>query len=210
MSAPAAPKTFHHGDLRNALIAAAGRLMAERSDWTFTLREVARAAGVSHNAPYNHFPDRRALLAAVATRAFEDFGSALAESVAEAGSASVADRIRASARAYIAFALRNASRFRLMFSAELAGCEEAALTRAGERAFAVLRGLIDEGVGNRTLSPNPGGTHALAAWSLVHGFATLILDGRVPKPSGDQALASMADAITTTLIAGLSSRAPRA
>src|SRR5271167_3875727 len=65
------PRTYHHGDLRRSLIDAALALVTEEQDWTFSLREVARRAGVSHNAPYNHFADKRELLAAVAVAGFE-------------------------------------------------------------------------------------------------------------------------------------------
>src|SRR5271170_7712030 len=67
----AIPRPYHHGDLRRALIDAAVSLVAEEQDWSFSLREVARRAGVSHNAPYNHFPEKRDLLGAVAAAGFE-------------------------------------------------------------------------------------------------------------------------------------------
>ena len=196
-------KSYHHGDLRGALIAAAERLMEEQASWTFTLREVARAAGVSHNAPYNHFADRLALLAAVAARGFDDLTAALQASAAKAALASTDTRIRMIACAYVAFAVRNASRYRLMFSAELSGFEDPAFRQAGERAFDVLRGLVEQGVTEGTLRADVDGAHALTAWSLVHGFGTLILDGKVPRPEGDQSLAALTTVIAETLIQGL-------
>lgn len=194
---------YHHGDLRSALIGAAERLMAEQAGWTFTLREVARAAGVSHNAPYNHFPDRRALLAAIAARGFDDLTASLRQHRDGVEPDDVAAGIRATARAYAGFALAHPSRFRLMFSAELTGCDDAAFRAAGQAAFAVLQDLIARGVSEGRLRLDPHGTHALAAWSLVHGFATLVLDGRVPAAADTEALGALADRIAATLVGGL-------
>lgn len=200
----AEPKTsYHHGDLRNALIAAAERLLAEQAGKPFTLREVARAAGVSHNAPYNHFADRRALLAAIATRGFDDLTAKLLRDLAAVDVEDVAASIRATAISYVAYAVAYPARYQLMFSAELAGCEDGAFQAAGERAFKVLQDLIAKGVSSGRLRGDPLGTHALTAWSLVHGFGTLVLDGRVTVPSGDEALAVLADTIAATLVDGL-------
>ena len=201
---PSAAKTsYHHGDLREALVAAAERLMSDKASWTFTLREVARAAGVSHNAPYNHFPDRRALLAAVAARGFDDLTSALIDALAGLEAADAASRILAAARAYVAFAMARPSTYRLMFSADLAGHGDEGLKAAGARAFAVLSDLIADGVSKGLVRTDPEGTHALAAWSLVHGLGMLALDGMVAVPSGDPTLAGLTDAVAATLVAGL-------
>lgn len=196
-------KSYHHGDLRGALVAAAEQLMIEQASWTFTLREVARAAGVSHNAPYNHFPDRRALLAAVAARGFDDLSIALRRELAEVDAADVAAGIRATARAYVAFAVAHPSRYRLMFSAELAGHKDVVLRTAGEGAFMVLRELIAQGVSAGQLRADPHATHPLAAWSLVHGLATLALDGKVPATKDDPALVTLTDTVAATLVHGL-------
>lgn len=200
----AEPKTsYHHGDLRSALIAAAEQLLAEQAGKPFTLREVARVAGVSHNAPYNHFPDRRALLAAIAARGFDDLTATLQRDLASVDVEDVAVAIRATAKSYIAYAVAYPARYRLMFSAELAGCEDDALQAAGDRAFKVLQDLIAVGVSSSRLRKDPLGTHALTAWSLVHGFGTLVLDGKVSIPPGTEALAALADTVAATLIGGL-------
>lgn len=197
---------YHHGDLRSALIAAAEELLREQEGWTFTLREVARAAGVSHNAPYNHFSDRRALLAAVAARAFDEFRQAMEAAVAGAAQGDAARRLLASARGYLGFATGHPARFRLMFGAELAGYEDAALDAARGRSFQVLQGLIDEGVAAGAFRADPHGTHALAAWSLVHGLANLVLDRRVARPPDEAGLAALSDAVGATLFDGLIGR----
>lgn len=198
--------TYHHGDLRSALIAAAERLLAEKAGETFTLREVARAAGVSHTAPYNHFADRRALLAAIAARGFDDLTVALRRDLAAVDAEDVAAGIRATAKAYVGYAVSYPAHYRLMFSAELVGCEDETFQAAGERAFSVLRELIAAGVSSGRLQGDQKGTHALTAWSLVHGLGTLVLDGKVPIPAGDEALAALVDTVASTLIDGLADR----
>lgn len=196
-------KSYHHGDLRGALLAAAERLMAERADTAFTLREVARAAGVSHNAPYNHFADRRALLAALAARGFGDLADAMTRALAELGAADPKVGLRTIARVYVAFAAEHASRYRLMFSAELAAYDGAELQEASTRAFSLLEGLVDRARATGGAKPEPDEAPALAAWALVHGLSMLLLDSRIPPPSGDRTLAALTDAVAATLVDGL-------
>jgi AcrR family transcriptional regulator len=98
-SATRAPRPYHHGDLRRGLIDAALALVAEKQDWTFSLREVARRAGVSHNAPYNHFTDRGELLGAVAAAGFERLRERMLAAIADIDSAPAA--LAAGARAYV-------------------------------------------------------------------------------------------------------------
>src|SRR5687767_8172023 len=90
-------RAYHHGNLKEALLEAAVALVAERGTAGFTLREVARRAGVSHNAPYRHYKDREALLAEVARQGFEELGGALAKALAAAGADPI-DRFRAIGR----------------------------------------------------------------------------------------------------------------
>ncbi len=198
---------YHHGDLRAALIDAAERLVREQGSWNFTLREVARAAGVSHNAPYNHFADKQALLATLATRAFAGLGAALEEEIGRLGDASIKARIEAAALAYVGFATREPGRFRLMFSADLAQSEDRDLAEATAAAFAALANLIGEGVASGELRPDPHGTHALSAWALVHGLSSLILDGRAAPGADPAAVRGLAGVVGRTLITGLSAEA---
>src|ERR1700677_201897 len=105
-SSPSAEgRPYHHGNLAYALVEAALALLDETQDWAFSLREVARRAGVSHNAPYKHFPEKRDLLAAVAARGFE----ALAERMAAArdGGEGARSRIAACCRAYVGHGIAN-------------------------------------------------------------------------------------------------------
>ncbi len=112
------PRPYHHGDLRRALIEAALALVTEEQDWAFSLREVARRAGVSHNAPYNHFPEKRDLLGAVAAAGFESLRERMRAAVA--GVASPAEALLASGKAYVNAGVENPALYRLMFGPALA------------------------------------------------------------------------------------------
>jgi len=167
-------RAYHHGDLRAALIAAAERVIAERGVDGFSLRETARRAGVSPAAPGHHFRDARGLLTAVATAASHDFGDALA-AADQAGDRTA--RIRAQGSAYVRFALANPARFDLMWRYALIDRNDPDYAAAGQRAF----GILDRAArGASAGSPEAGDLAAapsIAAWSLVHGFARLALEG---------------------------------
>src|SRR6266700_7153152 len=95
------PKPYHHGNLRETLLQSAIRLIAEVGPTAFTLREVARQAGVSHNAPYRHFQDKDALLAAVATQGYGELTEAMLEAAAQQPHA--LDQLKHAGLAYISF-----------------------------------------------------------------------------------------------------------
>ena len=145
--------TYHHGDLRAALLRAAARMLEKQGVNEVSLRQLARKAGVSHSAPYRHFPDRDALLAALAQEGFDRLRERLA-----------ASRGRAIGEAYVAFALEHPQRFRLMTGAR------------SRQTYAVLL----EAFRARQEVPDPERA-AAAAWALVHGLATLLLDGQFPQ-----------------------------
>src|SRR5271154_5928181 len=108
---------YHHGDLRRSLIDAALALVTEEQDWTFSLRAVARRAGVSHNAPYNHFADKRDLLAAVAATGFATLGERIVTATSGIENARMA--LVKSALVYITFGVENPAHYRLMFGSAL-------------------------------------------------------------------------------------------
>jgi AcrR family transcriptional regulator len=145
--------TYHHGDLRQALLRAAGEVLEKEGLEALSLRELARRVGVSHNAPYRHFPDRDSLLAALAAEGFEILGDAL-QSRAR----------REMGEAYVEFALAHPQRFRLMFGG---------VVRLGQRDPRAYEGLrqsfADLGEDAKYA--------AAAAWGLVHGLSHLLLDG---------------------------------
>ncbi len=173
-----ARSTYHHGHLRPALIAAARALLDEGGPAAVGLREAARRVGVSPTATYRHFRDKDDLLAAVAAEGFREFGAALAQ----AGRSG--EPLSAMGAAYVDFALARPGMFRLMFSPLIAKAElYPELRAASDEAFAQLR----RGVKSRAAEGEGQGegldAAAIAAWSLVHGLAHLILDGVLPKES---------------------------
>ena len=199
-SRKAEPKPYHHGDLRASLLAAAARWLDERGAETLTLRELARAAGVSHAAPYHHFANRDELMAGVAEQAFDRLGDALA---AVAGAPDPARALVDIGEAYVREALAHPAQFRLMFGPMLARkAAHAGLQRAAERAFTVLLGAATRH------APERGLELALAGWSLSHGAANLAIDGAfggLPIPAADaRRLARLdAGALVRRMVAGL-------
>ncbi len=170
--------TYHHGHLRLALIAAARALLDEGGANAVGLREAARRVGVSPTATYRHFRDKEALLAAVAAEGFREFGAALAA----AGRAS--EPLSAMGAAYVDFALARPGMFRLMFSPLMAKSEaHPELKAAADEAFALLRRGVEARAAEGEGEGEGLDAAAIAAWSLVHGLAHLILDGVLPKES---------------------------
>lgn len=161
---------YHHGELREALIAAGLSILEEGGDpTTLGLREAARRAGVSAMAPYRHFPDKEALLAAVATVGFERLHAAL-EVADRAGEGREA--LYAQGEAYVAFACAQPGLFRLMFGARSCGARPEALVAASGAAYAVLADRV------AALVPAArAADEALRSWALVHGLAALAIDG---------------------------------
>lgn len=161
-------RSYHHGDLEIAVIGAAGNILEKEGVEALSLREVARRAGVSHSAPYRHFRDREALLAALAAEGFERLGQAQRQA-AEAGG------LRAMGEAYVEFALTHPQRFRLMFGGQIALARHPQLREVATKAFEGLAGALSAKV--------PEGQDArdssIAAWALVHGLAQLLLGKRI-------------------------------
>ena len=176
---------YHHGDLRRQLVAAGVELVAERGVDGFSMRELARRAGVSHAAPYHHFPTRAALVRAVVADSYALLANALRH--ATSGADDPLDAIRAMGVAYVDFALTNPERYRLMFRSELTGPPENADLTAdelGTDAFAVLIGAFELAhERGRLADETTAASAAIAAWASVHGVASLILEGALGIPA---------------------------
>jgi AcrR family transcriptional regulator len=177
----AAAVPYHHGALREAMLEAAERILERDGIAGLTLRAAAREAGVSHAAPKNHFGDIRGLLSDLAAVGFARFGAALVANTRE-GETSKA-RLAALGHGYVTFAQRNPGLFLLMFRSERLDFSRPPLRAAAEAAFGVLAGAV--GARRREAPETPStlsqAAQITAAWSLVHGFAMLMLDGRL-KP----------------------------
>jgi AcrR family transcriptional regulator len=176
-------KTYHHGDLRSTLITAATELIAEHGVAGLSLRECARRAGVSHAAPYRHFPDKNALLLAIARDGFAALEAVGQEAMA--GIDDPRDRLDAYAVAYVRFAIEHPVVFRLMFTSQF---EHDGVEPVDGGAFDLL-------VMTAATVAGPAVDARLAAaasWALPHGLAMLILDRRIPAeqvPGPDEAAA---------------------
>src|SRR5262249_32638684 len=156
---------------------AAERILERDGIAGLTLRAAAREAGVSHAAPKNHFGDVRGLLSELAAVGFARFGAGLVANTREGETARA--RLAAIGRGYVTFAQRNPGLFLLMFRSERLDFSRPALRRAAEAAFGVLAGTL--GAHGPAAMPLtlPQAAQITAAWSLVHGFSMLMLDGRL-------------------------------
>ncbi|MFC0507994.1 TetR/AcrR family transcriptional regulator [Micromonospora costi] len=166
---------YHHGDLRRALLDAAAEVIGESGPAALSLRDLARRAGVSHAAPAHHFGDKAGLLTALAVQGFD----LLAQTLRDAG-----DDLLAAGVAYVDFAVRHRAHFEVMFRPDLYRADAAEVRAASARAGDVLRARV-AGLPTRGGGPGDPGRDALAAWSIVHGFATLWLAGALPDRLGD-------------------------
>jgi AcrR family transcriptional regulator len=204
---PTKTQPYHHGDLRRALIDTALELVTEEQDWTFSLREVTRRAGVSHHAPYNHFSDKLDLLAATAAVGFERLRDGLRQAMV--GIDDPEARLVAIARAYVHLGLQNPALYRLMFGPALSGAGAAdrpAVARAaGAEARAVLEDVIGQGAcaGVFTVAPDDPQEVALTAlsvWSATHGLTMLAID-KIPR--ADLSVDDMIERLLRMVIAGV-------
>ncbi len=179
-------RPYHHGDLGRALLDAALALIEETGAGALTLRAVARRVGVTHAAPYRHFEDKAALLAAVAGEGFK----LLTERMTTARDAVEGDaraRMTAIGVAYVGFAVEHTAHYRVMFGRDLDGLPaEHPFRAAGQAAFGVLTGCVAELMG-RPGEPCGASSactdRAIVAWATVHGLALLMADRRLPWPA---------------------------
>ncbi|WP_406366281.1 TetR/AcrR family transcriptional regulator [Streptomyces sp. NBC_00645] len=185
-------RPYHHGDLRRAILGAALDVIAVEGPSALSLRDLARRAGVSHAAPAHHFKDRTGLLTAIAAEGYGLLATAL----------DAADDLRDAGVRYVRFAREHPAHFQVMFSPELLRENDVELTAAralaGERLRAAVSALPSEGRG-------PDARLAgVAAWSLAHGFATLLLSHNLDAQVGEQDPGEVFHALT-----GMLFRSPR-
>lgn len=179
-------KPYHHENLRGVLLEAAIRLIAEVGPTAFTLREVARRAGVSHNAPYRHFRDRDDLMAAVATQGYRELTQAMVQA---AGSKTDAlERLKHAGLGYVAFALRRPEHFTVMFDAPMSERKHPESAKAAKQAFGTLLGFVKSSQDSGRLPVADSHQMALLAWTMVHGIAKLAITGRLPFRSNTKIL----------------------
>lgn len=187
-----AARSYHHGDLRSALIAAGLDALERGSADALSLRALAREAGVSATAVYRHFPDKEALLSALALAGFDRMAAAQqAASRAAAGQGALV-AFCASGAAYVRFAIVNPELFRLMWKAAPRGDQLDQPIEQAHPAMADLRQAVEDMAPPEASVEDKRAT-ALRCWGLVHGLATLALDGQI----------DLEDAMIDRVIAGL-------
>jgi AcrR family transcriptional regulator len=192
-------RSYHHGDLRTALLASAMTLLDNGGPDAVTVRAVARAAGVAHSAPVNHFPDRAALLTAVANLIFAELIAAV--DAALEGQCSPLEKLQAFGPAVIAFAVAHPNRYRLLWRRDSLDPADhgidAGVTKMCERLKALM--LVGGSAADSDVD-----SEVIALWSMVHGYVTLRLDGNlasgIDTPTGKSRDAAMID----VLVGGLS------
>src|ERR1700731_2509583 len=189
--------TYHHGDLRAALVRAAMQLLEESGETALSLRAVARWAGVSPAAPYRHYADREALVSAVATVGYRELAERLA---AAHPSPATPEQLASVAVAYVQFALDRPALFRIMFGEP---CDRDNDERVAATAAVSLyvRGIVE-----RTFPDADAEALATAIWALVHGLAFLHLDGKLdarsPSTVADRVSAAIQALLTATSTGG--------
>jgi AcrR family transcriptional regulator len=165
------PGRFHHGDLKEALVIGTSRLIAERKEVDFTLREIAQKVGVSHVAVFNHFANKTKLLAEVARRGFLALTGALEKNKRSS------QAMLESLETYVSFALEHPGDFRAMFHQSLSPFDQhEGLAEAASRAFHCLERAIEREFGEAKHE------RSLLAWSVAHGLATLAIDNQIAGP----------------------------
>ena len=171
--APNTKAVAEDGDLRRRVLAASEALLESEGLAALSLREVARRAGVSHQAPYHHFPDRESILAALVAQGFDDLTGRLDAAISGADSADPKKALISAGEAYVRFALDRPGVFRVMFRPEIVDVRRFAdAEQAGARAFAQLERLV-------SLLRSTAERKVLTSlqWATVHGLACLLLDG---------------------------------
>lgn len=199
---PKRPDRYHHGDLPRALLDAALRIVATEGTDALTLRAVARLAGVSQAAPYRHFANKEAILAAVAEEGFRSLMAAMRQSVQACGDIPLA-RLRAVGIGYVTFATSHPSHFRVMFGRDLADRSAFPALRqvAGDTLAMVVDAIADCQRAGVVRQEEPAEDLALHAWATVHGLSALLVEGVLDRP-----VAEVAEMVTRDLFLGLGVR----
>lgn len=168
--------SYHHGNLRAALLEIASRHLEDVGPDKLSLRALAREAGVSQTAPYRHFEDKGALLAALAAKGYRDLQQCT-ESACESCE-TAAEQIVQSGLAYIRFAQQHPALYKLMFGPVIEDpLTYPDLQQAGKESFEVIIGIVQRGLQEGSFSRERPDLIAMSCWSMVHGIASLSIDG---------------------------------
>jgi AcrR family transcriptional regulator len=172
-------KTYHHGDLKNALIKAGVEILAKDGVSGLSLRKVASKAGVSHAAPYSHFADKQALIAAISTEGFRQLYERV-DMVAEKYKTTPSKQLIEVAWTYVQFALDDPDRFKVMFSGILEKEKEyPEFVAESQRNFQLVKMIVEANQSAGMLRSGPSDLVAMSAWGIIHGFIMLLLEGQI-------------------------------
>jgi AcrR family transcriptional regulator len=195
--------TYHHGNLRQALLDAALEALATTSAESISLRELARRVGVDHRAAYRHFADKDSLLAVVAEEGYRSLLVRVQREMARHDEDDTIGRLRSIARAYVLFASQHPSHYRVMSGPRLNELGRfPGLEPVLTELFDVVEGEVKAGITARRLSPMDTRQTTVALWATVHGLSSLVLARRVRVPK--EKLAAYADAVVDRMLLGIS------
>ncbi len=196
-----AHRPYHHGNLRAALLETAEHALAEGGVRALSLRDLARRTGVSHAAPRRHFPDKQALLDALARDGFERLGEAM-QAARDAAPAGFQAQLAAVAGAYVRFASEHAALLELMYAGKHRPDATDELRETADRAFAAPLGLVAEAQTAGEVVPGDPAHVALVTWAAVHGLAAMANAGLL----GEASPADVVPASVERLVLGLRPR----
>lgn len=202
---PRGRSTYHHGNLRRALLDAALEILGGEGAGALSLREVARRAGVSHAAPFRHFADKQDLVAAVAEEGFRAMAAEMRAATPASLDHPVA-RLQALGVRYVTFAVAHPAHFRVMFGPEVADRRRhPALRAAADETFGLLVGALADCQRAGLVRSGEPRELALAAWATVHGLASLVISGQLPGERGEppESVEELAVRVTASLFRGL-------
>jgi AcrR family transcriptional regulator len=210
-NATAEQRPYHHGDLHRAIVNAALEVLSETQSTEFSLRELARRAGVSHNAPYKHFGDKRELLTAVSAMGFEFLAERMTHAME--GLSRPRARLSALARTYVRHGVENPALYRLMFGGFLSGPDDGRPVverAAAEKTKALIAEAIVQGALGRAMPDTLRNERKLAGailmfWSLMHGLTLLLVD-RLAGPMGKSD--ELSESVLQCLLDGLATKFP--
>jgi len=172
--------SYHHGDLKSTLIDAGVKLLSESGMEGLSLRKLAREVGVSHNAPYMHFADKEAVLAAIAEQGFLLLGEAIDAGQLQLSDQSIEARLQAAAQSYVNFALNHPNHLMVMFG-KLDSAAYPDLIETAHATFSKLVTIMQIGHQSSTLVNQPAEQLAMLFWTNVHGLSALLIAQKIPE-----------------------------
>jgi AcrR family transcriptional regulator len=201
-----APNAYQHGDLREALIDAGVKLLLEGGADKLSLRGAAQLAGVSHAAPYRHYRDKSALIAAIAERGFRLLTAKMCAQLEASGARKAGRKLVALGVGYVMFGMEHPAYLQLIFGGFRSHADMTPeLAAAGAEAYVVLRDTVAAGISSGELRKAEVDDVTLACWSIVHGLSMLLIHGAIPKPDTSQLEAALVERLLGVLEQGIGS-----